>query len=109
MPFVSPLALFRCQPRPPLLAACRPIAINHEGWFAEMIRQTGCGLVLDAHDLEKAASDLVGAIRDPLWNVRTRRAARQVGEQRFSLEKLAGTLESVFESVATHRRLRAAA
>jgi len=91
------------------LAAARPIVINHEGWIADFIRQSGCGLVLDPHDLEKAADALVAAIRDPLWNARARRAARQVAEERFSLDKLAGTLESVFESVIPRRRLRAAA
>ena len=77
------------------LAAGRPIAINHQGWLAEMIYRTGCGLVLDPHDLESSAHDLLAAVRDQQWLSRARTAARRVGEERFDRDRLAGLVESV--------------
>ncbi|NUQ66442.1 MAG: glycosyltransferase family 4 protein [Pirellulales bacterium] len=38
------------------LAAGRPIAINHKGWLADLIDETGCGLVLDPHDPTSSAA-----------------------------------------------------
>ena len=91
------------------MAAGRPIAINHQGWHADTIRQTGCGLVLDPHDIESSADKLVGAIRDKQWLARARAAARQVGEERFEREKLARQWESVLLEVGSVGQRRAAA
>jgi glycosyltransferase involved in cell wall biosynthesis len=77
------------------LAAGRPIAINHEGWLADLIRRTGCGLVLDGRDAEKAARDLIAAVRNPFWLAKSRAAAARVAENQFSRDKLAWDLESV--------------
>jgi len=77
------------------LAAGRPIAINHEGWLADLIRTTGCGLVLDCADVEKASQDLVAAVRNPFWLAASRAAAARVAEEQFARDKLAGLLESV--------------
>lgn len=91
------------------LAAGRPVAINHEGWLAELIRQTDCGLVLDAHDLNRAAEDLIAAIRDNRWLAAAGRAARRLAEERFDRNKLAKLLESVLLEAVRHQQLRAAA
>lgn len=77
------------------LAAGRPTLINHEGWHADRIRQTGCGLVLDPNDLESSADSLVGAIRDKRWLAGARVAAARVAEEHFNRDELAGQLESV--------------
>lgn len=81
------------------LAAGRPIAINHQGWLADMIRQTGCGLVLDPRNLPQAADVLVGALRDPFWLARARTAARKVSEEQFDRDRLAAQLEAVLLNV----------
>lgn len=91
------------------LAASRPIAINHEGWLAEMIRETGCGLVLPPNDFERAADDLITALRDPAWVAMARSAARRVGRERFDRDVLARQLESVLLRVVPKKRLRQAA
>jgi glycosyltransferase involved in cell wall biosynthesis len=94
-------ALWACSPSKLVdaLAAGRPIVINHEGWLADLIRGTGCGLVLDAHDLESSARRLVEALADPIWTQRARAAAARVAHQRFDHRKLFVQLESILESV----------
>ncbi|HID78786.1 MAG TPA: glycosyltransferase WbuB [Planctomycetaceae bacterium] len=91
------------------LAAGRPVAINHEGWLAELIRQTGCGLVLDPHDIEGAARSLARALSDRRWMAAAGRAARRVAEERFDRDRLARRLESVLMDVVTPALRRKAA
>jgi len=86
------------------LAAGRPTVINHEGWHADRIRQTGCGLVLDPRDLESAADSLVGAIRDDQWLARAQAAAARVAEEQFNRDRLAEQLESVLLRAVGHCR-----
>ena len=86
------------------MAASRPIVINHEGWFADLIRQWDCGLVLPPNELELAADTLVGALRDPQWLVRAGAAAWRVGEKLFARESLVDALESIFTSLVPTRR-----
>jgi len=92
------------------LAAGRPVAVNNaQGWIPELIRRTGCGLVMDPEDMDSAAGQLLAAIRDPTWLSKARAAARKVGRERFSRDKLAMVFESVLSSVvdAPERRLAA--
>jgi len=77
------------------LAAARPIAINHQGWHAERIRGTGCGLVLDPHDIESAAEKLTAALCDKQWLANAAAAAGRVGREYFDRDKLCDRLESV--------------
>jgi glycosyltransferase involved in cell wall biosynthesis len=91
------------------LAAGRPIAINYQGWQAEMIGETGCGLVLDPHDVPSAADRLVAGIRDARWLLRARNAARRVGEEQFERDKLARRWESAVLGVVAQGQTRAAA
>ena len=81
------------------LAAGRPVAINHEGALADMIRTSGCGLVLHPNDLESSAKQLTEAIRDPQWRWQARMAAARLADQRFDRDKLAADLESVLLEV----------
>jgi len=83
------------------LAASRPIVINHEGWFADMIRQWDCGLVLHPHDSDRAAGALIEAIRDPQWLAQAGASALRVGQEQFDREKLLSALESIFTSVVS--------
>ncbi len=81
------------------LAAGRAIAINHRGWLAEMIDESGCGLVFDPYDVEAAAERLAAALRDRQWLARASTAARNVGKERFDRDKLFEQFESVLLSV----------
>ncbi len=91
------------------LAAGRPIAINHEGWLADMIRETGCGLVLPVADIDRAARQLVRMLGDPTRLTMARDAARSIARGRFDRDMLAGKLEAVIRATAEQRRGRVAA
>src|SRR5207247_1127749 len=78
-------------------AAAKPIAINHQGWLADLIRETGAGLVLPATDVGAAAAALARAVRDDAWLARAGAAARRLAHERFHRDQLAGQLEGVLQ------------
>ncbi|NQT39443.1 MAG: glycosyltransferase family 4 protein [Planctomycetes bacterium] len=90
-------------------AAGRPILINHQGWHADRIRETGCGLVLHPQDVESSADELVAAIRDRGWLDRACAASRRVAKERFDRDTLAAQWVSVVTAAAGTTRTRAAA
>lgn len=81
-------------------AAAKPAAINHEGWLAELIRESGAGLVLHATDVPGAAASLARAIRDSQWLTHAGAAARRLARERFHRGRLAATLEQVLVRAA---------
>ncbi|RAK42261.1 glycosyltransferase involved in cell wall biosynthesis [Actinoplanes lutulentus] len=85
------------------LAASRPIAINYGGWQADLLRETGAGLVLDPENTEEAASLLVRHLRDELWLKRAREAAHQLAVERFSRDLLFDRFEEVLNRSAAKR------
>ena len=66
------------------LASGTPVVINHEGWQADFIRETGCGMVLDRHDIEGSARRLVDFLRDKAELERAGDAAVKLAHERFS-------------------------
>lgn len=76
-------------------AAATPIAINHEGWLADLIRETRCGLVLPARNHREAAQRVVSAVSDRAWLDTAGDAARSLASDRFNRDRLAGDLERV--------------
>jgi glycosyltransferase involved in cell wall biosynthesis len=70
------------------LAAGRPVAINYGGWQAELLRDSGAGVVLDPADAEAAADRLAAVIRDDEWLAGAGRAARQLAVERFDRDRL---------------------
>lgn len=85
------------------LAAGRAIAINYGGWQAEMLEETGAGLVLDVRDVKASAGKLLGRMRDKEWLGRAGEAARRLGETRFSRDVLARRLEGVLRDAVEER------
>ena len=81
------------------LASGTPIAINYEGWQAEIIRETGAGLVLPVNNVNKAAALLVSAVRDKHWLDQASAAALKLAQTRFDRNALARQLEGVLRSV----------
>ncbi len=77
------------------LASSTPVAINYQGWQAELLRETGAGIVLDVNGVESAAERLVQVLHDPDWLRQAGAAARKLAVERFSRELLAQQLESV--------------
>lgn len=81
------------------LAAGCPIAINYGGWQAELIKETGAGIVLPPKDITRAAQLLVSAIRNKEWLDYASAAALKLARTRFDRNQLARQLESVLLSV----------
>jgi glycosyltransferase involved in cell wall biosynthesis len=77
------------------LAAGRPIVINHGGWLADLIRESGAGLVLPPDDIDRAAQLLISFVRSESRLELARRAASGLARDRFDRHKLARQLESV--------------
>lgn len=76
-------------------AAGTPVVINHEGWLAELIRETDSGLVLPARDPRAAAQTLVAALHDRSWRARAQAAAHRLANERFSRDRLVELLAAV--------------
>jgi glycosyltransferase involved in cell wall biosynthesis len=77
------------------LAAGKPIAINYGGWQADVLRESGAGIVLDAENIEHAATQLVDALHTPDWLTSAGQASRQLAQGRFARDKLVENLERV--------------
>lgn len=82
------------------LAAGRPVAINYGGWQAELIAETGAGLVLDPADAAAAAQRLHAFLHDEGALSAARKASAALARARFSRDKLAADLIRVLEDAA---------
>lgn len=82
------------------LAAGRPVAINYEGWQADLLRDEGAGIVLPPTDHGAAAEMLVEFVRSPgrLQDAGSR--ARNLAETRFDRDRLAREVLDVLEAAA---------
>lgn len=76
------------------LASGTPIAINHEGWQADLLREKGAGLVMPARD-PAAAQLLAAAVQDKSWLNQARVAATALAHGPFNRDRLAMELERV--------------
>ncbi|MBM2623291.1 glycosyltransferase family 4 protein [Actinoplanes sp. LDG1-06] len=70
------------------LAAGRPIAVNYGGWQAELLEETGAGLVLDPTDTDAAGELFARYCRDEAWLEQARIAAHKLAVDRFSRDML---------------------
>ena len=82
------------------LAAGRPIAINHEGWQADLIRSTGVGLVLPADDAPRAWRIIDRFLSDDEEVIRAGQRARTLALERFDAKRLAADFEFVLLEAA---------
>jgi len=86
------------------IAAGRPVAINYAGWQAELLWETGAGLVLPVGDIPGSARMLIDFLADPDRVNKASRAARKLAETHFNRDHLARKLEYVLqEAVADYR------
>lgn len=81
------------------LAAGRPIAINYEGWQADLIREQRVGLVLDRSDYPAAARQLLQLAEDSANIRETGQRAIALAKSHFSRDDLAAQLARVLESM----------
>lgn len=80
------------------LAAGRAIAINHEGWQADLIRSHRIGFILGRHDLPTVARDLVAYLRDPNALEGARERALRLARTDFDRDRLSAELIRIIEA-----------
>jgi glycosyltransferase involved in cell wall biosynthesis len=88
------------------LAAGRPIAINYGGWQADILNETGAGLVLDPEDATSAGDLLAARLRDDVWLKEAREAAHRLAIERFSRDLLFDRFEAVLNRSTAGRGRR---
>ena len=76
------------------LAAGTPVAINHGGWLADLIRQREIGLVMDPVDIGDAARSVAGFVTDSRRVACAGKAASKTARELFGRDELARRLES---------------
>jgi glycosyltransferase involved in cell wall biosynthesis len=76
-------------------AAGRPVAVNHGGWIADLIAETGAGLVLPPDDPEGAAAAVAAFVRDPAASKAARTASAALARDRFDRDLLFRDFERV--------------
>ena len=84
------------------LASGRPVIVNHEGWLAGVIRDSGSGLVLP-RNVPKAASQLVSFMGDQETLVQAGKAALHLARTRFNRDNQAEMLEILLEAAIGSR------
>jgi glycosyltransferase involved in cell wall biosynthesis len=77
------------------LAAGKPIAINYGGWQADLLRESGAGIVLPPDDPVQAAHLLADFVRDPKRLEQAASAARELAYTRFNRDHLFREFEAV--------------
>ena len=77
------------------LASGTPVAINYGGWQAELLKESGAGIVLDPHDTEGSAQRLWEKLSDEVWLEQAGKNSRKLAETNFSRDELAKQLETV--------------
>jgi pyridoxal phosphate-dependent aminotransferase EpsN len=85
-------------------AAGKPVAINYEGWQADLLREAGAGLILSARDHASAATTLIRTVRDSEWLVRAGHAARKLAQGRFNRDRLVAQVDDVLRHVVNGKR-----
>jgi glycosyltransferase involved in cell wall biosynthesis len=86
------------------LAAGKPVAINYGGWQADLLQETGAGIVLPPEDAGQAARLLADFVRDTDRLKKAAAAARDLAYTRFARDILAAQLEAVLRGVVEQER-----
>ena len=81
------------------LAAGKPIAINYQGWQAELLQESKAGIVLAANDAASAAQKLAEFLDDQKRIKTAAQAAFQLAESQFNRDHLALQLETLLLEV----------
>lgn len=82
------------------ISAGLPVINNYPGWLAELIEESGCGLVVPPGDAGAFADALESLADDRDAASRMGELGRQLAEQRFARDALADQFCAVLESVA---------
>ena len=78
-------------------AAAKPIAINHEGWQADLLRNSGAGVVLPALDPVRGADELLAFMNNDEQMEAAQSASAHLADTQFDRDHLARRLLDVLE------------
>ncbi len=82
------------------LAAGRPVMVNYEGWQADLIRETGSGLVVSPTYAVQSARMLHDFLSEPDKVAKAGQAAFQLAKTRFDSDDLAEELLAVLQKAS---------
>ena len=82
------------------LAAGRAVLINYRGWQAELLEETGAGIVVPPGDPENAARMLNDFLKNESRLRKAAAIAAELGETRFERNMLADKLLDVIKQVS---------
>lgn len=77
------------------LAARKPVAINYRGWQADLLEESGAGIVLPTDNPEAGARELCAFAQDQQRLAAASDAARELAYTRFLRDDMARKLESI--------------
>ncbi|SDY75606.1 Glycosyltransferase involved in cell wall bisynthesis [Modestobacter sp. DSM 44400] len=83
------------------LAAGRPVAVNHGGWLADAISESGAGLLLPPQRPAEAAQLVAEVLADPERQQRAGEAARQLALTSFDRDRLFVRFEQVLRDAVS--------
>jgi glycosyltransferase involved in cell wall biosynthesis len=82
------------------LAAGKPIAINYGGWQADLLTETGAGIVLSPEDPAAGAQKLAKFVANTARMETASHAARNLAREQFDRDIMAKKLEAILREVA---------
>jgi glycosyltransferase involved in cell wall biosynthesis len=82
------------------LAAGKPLAINYGGWQADLLRQSGAGIVMEYGDPARSARDLAAFVGDRERVAQASQASRMLASTQFDRDLMASRLEGLLRRVA---------
>lgn len=82
------------------LAAGRPVAINYGGWQADLLGESGAGLVMSPDDPGQAARQLLDFMSDDSRLRRAGRQARDIGRTEFARDTISDRVLNTLCSVS---------
>ena len=80
------------------LAAGKPVFLNHGGWMHDLVTSHECGLPMWQKSVDEVAEVLDAKLHDPVWLEKAGAAARELAEEFFDRDVLAGQLMAVLQS-----------
>jgi len=77
--------------------------INYKGWQAELLEESGAGIVVPSEDANAAAAQLLDFLNDEDRLAQASRAAMELATSKFSRDRLAADLIRVLEQTVQHQ------
>ena len=79
------------------LAAGLPVIINHGGWQADLINESGCGVVLDHDNVSKASEQLVSFLSDKDRFSLAKASSKKLANERFDTSLQTDKISQILE------------